>query len=52
MLVVAVCTKKDYMTVALTEFAFNDSAWVSITPILVPIPIAGGLGGQQGHQDA
>ncbi|NWT48683.1 NBEL2 protein, partial [Chroicocephalus maculipennis] len=26
-LVVAVCTKKDYMTVALTEFAFNDSAW-------------------------
>ncbi|NWU85809.1 NBEL2 protein, partial [Onychorhynchus coronatus] len=26
-LVVAVCTKKDYMTVALAEFAFNDSAW-------------------------
>ncbi|NWR38628.1 NBEL2 protein, partial [Tachuris rubrigastra] len=26
-LVVAVCTKKDYMTVALPEFAFNDSAW-------------------------
>ncbi|OXB73991.1 UNVERIFIED_CONTAM: hypothetical protein H355_008850 [Colinus virginianus] len=27
MLVVAVCTKKDYMTVALPEVAFNDSAW-------------------------
>ncbi|XP_025945583.1 neurobeachin-like protein 2 isoform X1 [Apteryx rowi] len=27
MLVVAVCTKRDYMTVALPEFAFNDSAW-------------------------
>ncbi|TRZ09428.1 hypothetical protein HGM15179_017680 [Zosterops borbonicus] len=26
-LVVAVVTKKDYMTVALPEFAFNDSAW-------------------------
>ncbi|NWI56296.1 NBEL2 protein, partial [Calyptomena viridis] len=26
-LVVAVCTKKDYMTVALPEFAFTDSAW-------------------------
>ncbi|NXT30836.1 NBEL2 protein, partial [Pelecanoides urinatrix] len=26
-LVVAVCTKKDYMTVALPEFDFNDSAW-------------------------
>ncbi|XP_068790145.1 neurobeachin-like protein 2 isoform X3 [Struthio camelus] len=26
-LVVAVCTKRDYMTVALPEFAFNDSAW-------------------------
>ncbi|NXB39451.1 NBEL2 protein, partial [Eulacestoma nigropectus] len=26
-LVVAVCTKKDYMTVALPEFAFSDSAW-------------------------
>ncbi|NWW38853.1 NBEL2 protein, partial [Panurus biarmicus] len=26
-LVVAVCTKKDYMTVALPEFTFNDSAW-------------------------
>ncbi|XP_026698479.1 neurobeachin-like protein 2 [Athene cunicularia] len=26
-LVVAVCTKKDYMTVALPEFAFNDSSW-------------------------
>ncbi|KAF1643411.1 Neurobeachin-like protein 2, partial [Eudyptes chrysocome] len=37
-LVVAVCTKKDYMTVALPEFAFNDSAWVSI----IPVPIAGG----------
>lgn len=36
-LVVAVCTKKDYMTVALPEFAFNDSAWVRIIPIPVPI---------------
>ncbi|XP_072184341.1 neurobeachin-like protein 2 isoform X1 [Excalfactoria chinensis] len=27
MLVVAVCTKKDYMTVALPEVAFNDSSW-------------------------
>ncbi|XP_077160810.1 neurobeachin-like protein 2 isoform X4 [Paroedura picta] len=27
MLVVAVCTKKEYMTVALPEFPFNDSAW-------------------------
>uniref|UniRef100_A0A8C8SSA1 Neurobeachin-like protein 2 n=1 Tax=Pelusios castaneus TaxID=367368 RepID=A0A8C8SSA1_9SAUR len=26
-LVVAVCTKKEYMTVALPEFFFNDSAW-------------------------
>ncbi|NXI79511.1 NBEL2 protein, partial [Rhipidura dahli] len=26
-LVVAVCTRKDYMTVALPEFAFNDSSW-------------------------
>uniref|UniRef100_A0A8D2LFF2 Neurobeachin-like protein 2 n=1 Tax=Varanus komodoensis TaxID=61221 RepID=A0A8D2LFF2_VARKO len=28
-LVVAVCTKKEYMTVALPEFPFNDAAWVS-----------------------
>ncbi|XP_031760024.1 neurobeachin-like protein 2 isoform X1 [Xenopus tropicalis] len=27
MLVVAVCTKKEYMTVALPEFQFNDSMW-------------------------
>ncbi|XP_060103886.1 neurobeachin-like protein 2 isoform X3 [Heteronotia binoei] len=27
MLVVAVCTKKEYMTVALPELPFNDSAW-------------------------
>ncbi|XP_059585234.1 neurobeachin-like protein 2 isoform X1 [Alligator mississippiensis] len=27
MLVVAVCTKKEYMTVTLPEFPFNDSAW-------------------------
>ncbi|XP_065438613.1 LOW QUALITY PROTEIN: neurobeachin-like protein 2 [Chrysemys picta bellii] len=27
MLVVAVCTKKEYMTVALPDFTFNDSAW-------------------------
>uniref|UniRef100_A0A8D0HAD2 Neurobeachin like 2 n=1 Tax=Sphenodon punctatus TaxID=8508 RepID=A0A8D0HAD2_SPHPU len=27
MLVVAVCTKKEYMTVAVPEFPFNDSAW-------------------------
>ncbi|XP_062978473.1 neurobeachin-like protein 2 isoform X1 [Elgaria multicarinata webbii] len=27
MLVVAVCTKKEYMTVALPEFPFNDAAW-------------------------
>uniref|UniRef100_A0A8C0JCF0 Neurobeachin-like protein 2 n=1 Tax=Chelonoidis abingdonii TaxID=106734 RepID=A0A8C0JCF0_CHEAB len=27
MLVVAVCTKKEYMTVALPELTFNDSAW-------------------------
>uniref|UniRef100_A0A8D2Q5N4 Neurobeachin-like protein 2 n=1 Tax=Varanus komodoensis TaxID=61221 RepID=A0A8D2Q5N4_VARKO len=26
-LVVAVCTKKEYMTVALPEFPFNDAAW-------------------------
>ncbi|NXL54651.1 NBEL2 protein, partial [Podilymbus podiceps] len=38
-LVVAVCTKKDYMTVALPEFAFNDSAWVSS----VPFPIRGAM---------
>lgn len=30
------------MTVALPEFAFNDSAWVSIIPIPVPIPTGGG----------
>lgn len=38
-LVVAVCTKKDYMTVALPEFAFNDSAWVGILPVPIPVPI-------------
>lgn len=38
-LVVAVCTKKDYMTVALPEFAFNDSAWVRIVPVPIPVPI-------------
>lgn len=38
-LVVAVCTKKDYMTVALPEFAFNDSAWVRIIPVPIPLPI-------------
>ncbi|XP_074841359.1 neurobeachin-like protein 2 isoform X2 [Carettochelys insculpta] len=27
MLVVAVCTKKEYMTVTLPDFSFNDSAW-------------------------
>ncbi|XP_072858872.2 neurobeachin-like protein 2 isoform X3 [Pogona vitticeps] len=27
MLVVAVCTKKEYMTVALPEFCFSDAAW-------------------------
>lgn len=36
-LVVAVCTRKDYMTVALPEFAFNDSAWVRPTPVPDPI---------------
>ncbi|XP_058878753.1 neurobeachin-like protein 2 isoform X3 [Acipenser ruthenus] len=30
MLVVAVCTKKDYMTVALPEVSFSDSAWHSV----------------------
>ncbi|KAK4826633.1 hypothetical protein QYF61_010561 [Mycteria americana] len=50
-LVVAVCTKKDYMTVALPEFAFNDSAWVSVVPIPVPIPI-GGDNGDTGMPDA
>lgn len=35
MLVVAVCTKKDYMTVALPEVAFNDSSWVSDVPVAV-----------------
>ncbi|NXL71966.1 NBEL2 protein, partial [Leptocoma aspasia] len=34
-LVVAVCTKKDYMTVALPEFAFNDSAWHCIDVVHV-----------------
>lgn len=28
-LVVAVCTKKEYMTVSLPEHPFNDCAWVS-----------------------
>lgn len=41
MLVVAVCTKKDYMTVALPEVAFNDSAWVSDVPVLVSVPVVG-----------
>lgn len=38
-LVVAVCTKKDYMTVALPEFAFSDSAWVRIVQFPTPVPI-------------
>lgn len=29
-LVVAVCTKKDYMAVALPEFPLADSCWVSV----------------------
>uniref|UniRef100_A0A8C3S1W5 Neurobeachin-like protein 2 n=1 Tax=Chelydra serpentina TaxID=8475 RepID=A0A8C3S1W5_CHESE len=36
MLVVAVCTKKEYMTVALREFTFNDSAWHCIDIVHVP----------------
>lgn len=32
-LVVAVCTKKDYMAVALPEYPLSDSCWVSRTPI-------------------
>ncbi|XP_019471754.1 LOW QUALITY PROTEIN: neurobeachin-like protein 2 [Meleagris gallopavo] len=35
MLVVAVCTKKDYMTVALPEVAFNDSSWHCIDVVHV-----------------
>ncbi|NWJ10578.1 NBEL2 protein, partial [Crypturellus undulatus] len=34
-LVVAVCTKRDYMTVALPEFAFTDSAWHCIDVVHV-----------------
>lgn len=30
-LVVAVCTKKDYMAVALPEYPLADSCWVSST---------------------
>lgn len=29
-LVVAVCTKKDYMAVALSEYPLSDSCWVSV----------------------
>lgn len=29
-LVVAVCTKKDYMAVALPEYPLSDSCWVSV----------------------
>lgn len=29
-LVVAVCTKKDYMAVALPEYPLSDSCWVSM----------------------
>lgn len=29
-LVVAVCTKKDYMAVALPEYPLADSCWVSV----------------------
>lgn len=29
---VAVCTKKDYMAVALPEFPLDDSCWVSVDP--------------------
>uniref|UniRef100_A0A5F8HED5 Neurobeachin-like protein 2 n=1 Tax=Monodelphis domestica TaxID=13616 RepID=A0A5F8HED5_MONDO len=36
MLVVAVCTRKEYMTVSLPEFPFNDSAWHSVAIIHVP----------------
>lgn len=31
-LVVAVCTKKDYMAVALPEYPLADSCWVSVNP--------------------
>uniref|UniRef100_A0A6I8N2Q2 Neurobeachin-like protein 2 n=1 Tax=Ornithorhynchus anatinus TaxID=9258 RepID=A0A6I8N2Q2_ORNAN len=34
-LVVAVCTKKEYMTVALPEFPFKDSAWHSVAVVHV-----------------
>lgn len=32
-LVVAVCTKKDYMAVALPEFPLSDSCWVSVDTV-------------------
>ncbi|XP_036071922.1 neurobeachin-like protein 2 isoform X9 [Oryzias melastigma] len=35
-LVVAVCTKKDYMAVALTEFPLTDSSWHSVAIVHVP----------------
>lgn len=35
-LVVAVCTKKDYMAVALPEYPLADSCWVSVTHIVQP----------------
>ncbi|KAM4821388.1 neurobeachin-like protein 2 [Thomomys bottae] len=35
-LVVAVCTRKDYMTVSLPEVSFADSAWHSVAVIHVP----------------
>lgn len=31
-LVVAVCTKKEYMAVALPEYPLADSCWVSVDP--------------------
>lgn len=31
-LVVVVCTKKEYMAVALPEYPLDDSCWVSVDP--------------------
>nr|XP_013812182.1 PREDICTED: neurobeachin-like protein 2 [Apteryx mantelli mantelli] len=51
MLVVAVCTKRDYMTVALPEFAFNDSAWACRNNICLDLSPNHGFDGRlTGHR--
>lgn len=44
---VAVCTRKEYLTMSLPEVSFADSAWVSLSPRMAP---PGGGRGWRRHQ--